>query len=56
MSFVRPYNTFSVACVARGWTLTEPTVPVSHWRVVVVRVCDATEAKVFVALRVRSYN
>ena len=46
---------FSVACVARGWTVTEPTNPVSLWRVVVARVCDATEARVSAASRVRSY-
>ena len=32
---------FSEACVARGWTVTEPTTPVSLLRVVVARVCDA---------------
>ena len=36
---------FAVADVARGWTVTEPTVPVSHQRVVVARVRDATEAR-----------
>ena len=47
-----PSMHFSVACVARGWTPTEPTTPVSFLRVVVARVCDATS----VALRVRSYS
>ena len=32
---------FSVACVARGWTVTEPTTPVSFLMVVEARVCDA---------------
>ena len=35
---------FSVACVARGLTVTEPTTPASSQRVVVARVCDAVEA------------
>ena len=47
---------FSAACVARGLTGIEPTTPVSFLRVVEARVCDATEAKVSVALRVRSYS
>ena len=47
---------FSVACVARGWIVTEPTTPVSFQRVVVARVCDALEERVSVASRVRSYS
>ena len=39
-----------------GGTVTEPTTPVSFLRVVEARVCDATEARVSVALRVRSYS
>ena len=44
-----PKNAFSVACVERGWTMTEPTKLVSLWKVVVARVCDASEARVSVA-------
>ena len=47
---------FSLACAARGWTVTEPTTPVSFQRVVVARVCDALEVRVSVASRVRSYS
>ena len=48
---------FSVACVARGWTVTEPTsLPVSFLRVVVARVCDAEVVWENVEVRVRSYS
>ena len=49
-----PQMHFSVASVARGRTVTEPTTLVSFLRVVVARVCDATEARVSAAVRVGS--
>ena len=47
---------FSVACVARGLTVTEPTTPASFLRVVTARLCDAVEVWVPVETRVRSYK
>ena len=37
-----PTMHFSVACDARGLTVTEPTTPVSVLRAVAARVCDGT--------------
>ena len=47
---------FSVACVARGLTVTEPITPATVFRVVAAWVCVAVEAWVLVATRVRSYK
>ena len=51
-----PILHFSVAWVAREKTVTEPTTLVSFLRVAEAQVCDAMEARVSVALRVRSYS
>ena len=45
----------SVGCVARGWTVTEPTTSASFWRVVVGRVYDAKVVWEHVEVRVRSH-
>ena len=50
-----PTMHFSVACVARGLTVTKPITPATVLRVVAARVCDAMEAWVLVAPRVGSY-
>ena len=46
---------FLCHCVARWLTVSEPTTPVSFWRVAVARVRAALEAWRFVALRVGSF-
>ena len=51
-----PTMIFSVACVARGLTVTEPITPATVFRVVAAWVCVAVEAWVLVATRVRSYK
>ena len=47
---------FLVSCVARWLTVSEPTTPVSFWRVAVARVCAFLKAWRFVALRVGSFT
>ena len=51
-----PTMHFSVACVARGLTVTEPTTPASVLRVVAAWVCVAMEAWLLVATIFRSFK
>ena len=46
---------FSVECVARRWTVTEPTAPTLVRRVVEARVCEALRDWRLVAVRVGSF-
>ena len=50
------YNAFSVARVAREWTMTEPSTPASFLRVVVARVSDAMVLWEHVVVMVRSHS